>query len=134
MRTAIVSGIASALAVCAIFLAAGAFDDEPRGEPARTSTTSQPAVPSVRDVYRRTRPAVVLIDHRPPGVRPRTGPPRRDDGIATGSGFVIDREGHVVTNQHIVAGRGTTTVQFEATTTPFARGSSGATRRRIWRS
>ena len=112
LRTALISGLASAGAVCAIFLGAGAFEDESERESAGAATT--PAAPgsSVREVYERARLAVVLIDHRPPGVRPRTGPPSRGDRIATGTGFVIDRSGRIVTNQHIVAGRGTTTVQF----------------------
>jgi len=114
LATALVSGLISAAAVAAIFLAAGAFDDEPARPPASASTTTTPNAPSIGDVYRRARSGVVLIDHRPPGVRPRTGAPTREDGVATGTGFVIDDAGHVVTNQHIVAGRGTTTVQFAA--------------------
>ena len=113
LRVALVSGLASALAVCAVFLAAGAFeDDDERARPTATTRTTPQAPLSARDLYSRVRLGIVLVEHRPPGVRPRTGPPRRDDGIATGSGFVIDMDGHVVTNQHIVAGRGTTTVQF----------------------
>ena len=112
-RAALVGGLVSALAVCAIFLAAGALDDEPAapraGGPTTTTTTPEAAV---GDVYRRARLGVVLIDHRPPGVPPRRGAPRRDDRIATGSGFVVDGAGRIVTNQHIVAGRGTTTAQF----------------------
>ena len=122
LRAAAVSGVVSALAVAAVFLAAGAFEDE-RADPAparqRAATTTQPPG-TPRDVFRGARAGVVLVEHRPPGVRPRRGPPRRDDGIATGSGFVIDEQGHVVTNQHIVAGRGTTTVQLDPRADPVA--------------
>ena len=117
LRTAVISGLASAGAVCAIFLAAGAFEDESDRNRPGAMTPASPR-PSVREVYERTRLAVVLIDHRPPGVRPRSGPPRRGDRIATGTGFVIDRSGRIVTNQHIVAGRGTTTVQFRPADDP----------------
>lgn len=118
-RAPLVSGLGSALAVAAIFLAAGAFDDDAgrAGGSAATATTAAAEL-SVGELFRRARPGVVLVEHRPPGVRPRTGPPRRDDGIATGSGFVVDRAGHVVTNQHIVAGRGTTTVQLDPAADP----------------
>ena len=119
VRSAVISGLVSAVAVCAVLLAAGAFEDEPRIR-SDVGATTAPAVsaPSLGAVYRRSRLGVVLIDHRPPGVRPRTGPPRRDDRIATGTGFVVDRSGHVVTNHHIVAGRGRTTVQFGAADDP----------------
>lgn len=113
LRAAAAGGLVSAVAVAAVFFAAGAFDgQEAVSEPAEREATTASASPG--QVYRRARLGVVLVEHRPPGVRPRRGPPRRDDGIATGSGFVIDRRGHVVTNQHIVPGRGTTTVQFTA--------------------
>ena len=118
-RSAVISGVASAVAVCAIFLATDALQTESDREPPR-STPAAPAAPSVRDVYKRARLGVVIVDHRPPGVPPRSGPPTRSDRVATGSGFVVDDAGHVVTNQHVVAGRGTTTVQIAADEDPVA--------------
>jgi S1-C subfamily serine protease len=109
LRAAIAAGVASALAVSGVFFAAGAFDDDEAERPA--ASTSAAGGDSVRAVYERSRGGIVLIDHRPPGVPPRTGPPTREDRIATGTGFAIDGEGHIVTNAHVVAGRGTTTVQ-----------------------
>jgi S1-C subfamily serine protease len=114
LRAAAISGVVSAIAVCTIFLAAGAFEDESGGRTDGGAVAPASHAASVRDVYRRTRRGIVLVDHRPPGVPPRTGPPRRDDRIATGSGFIIGDRGHVVTNQHIVAGPGKTTVLFDA--------------------
>ncbi|MDQ4048255.1 MAG: trypsin-like peptidase domain-containing protein [Actinomycetota bacterium] len=113
LRPAIVSGLASAIAVCAIFFATGnPFDgNRERTGPGGSAMTDRTAA-AMREVYERSRHAVVLIDHRPPGVRPRTGPPRRNDGVATGSGFVVDEQGHIATNHHIVAGRGETTVRL----------------------
>ena len=112
-RGAILGGLLSAAVVSVAFLAAGAFEDEPPGRSGGAATAPPRAALSVREIYARARSAVVLIDHRPPGVRPRTGPPSRGDRVATGTGFVVDGSGLVVTNQHIVAGRGTTTVQFD---------------------
>jgi S1-C subfamily serine protease len=111
LLVATVSAVLSALVVCAVLLAAGAFEDRASSTDGARVTATAP-VPSPRDVYRGARLGVALIDHRPPGVKPRTGPPTREDGVATGTAFVIDRQGHLVTNQHIVAGRGTTTVRF----------------------
>ena len=113
-RGAILGGLLAAAVVSAVFLAAGAFEDEPSGRAGggvRTPARPSPP-PSPQEVYERARLGVVLVDHRPPGVPPRRGAPRRDDRIATGSGFVVDAAGRIVTNQHIVAGRGRTTVQF----------------------
>ncbi len=107
------SGAFSALAVCGALLATGAFEqDAPNRAPHSSAAEARPAA-SLRDLYARARSGVVLVDHRPPGVRPRTGEPTREDGVATGSGFVIDERGHIVTNHHVVAGRGTTTIEFD---------------------
>ncbi len=40
-------------------------------------------------------------------------------GTATGSGFVIDKEGHMVTNNHVVEGAETVTVSFGDSATAF---------------
>jgi S1-C subfamily serine protease len=40
------------------------------------------------------------------------GEPQPEEGSATGSGFVIDREGHVITNNHVVEGAGNVSVKL----------------------
>jgi S1-C subfamily serine protease len=40
------------------------------------------------------------------------GEPQPEGGTATGSGFVIDREGHVITNNHVVEGAGSVSVKL----------------------
>lgn len=75
--------------------------------PLPAATTSQPAAPvrsppqeaDLREVYRRASPAVVSIDVLVEAVTPfleRTVRP------AAGSGFVLDSQGLVVTNNHVV--------------------------------
>jgi S1-C subfamily serine protease len=118
LRAAVLGGMVAAIAVSAGFLAAGALDDEPAARRAGDRTAPAAGAPSLREVYRRARLGVVLIDHRPPGVPPRTGPPTRGDRISTGTAFVIDDAGDLVTNQHIVAGRGRTTLQFSGRRKP----------------
>jgi putative serine protease PepD len=73
-----------------------------------TVTNSQPAASgsasgsalSVSAIYDRVHQGVVTI-------KVNTA-----QGQALGSGFVIDREGHIVTNDHVVAGASSITVQF----------------------
>jgi S1-C subfamily serine protease len=57
------------------------------------SVPAQPAPPSqIAAIYRQVSPAVVSIASRGAG------------GGGTGSGFVIDQEGHILTNNHVVQG------------------------------
>ena len=78
------------------------------GDQARSMTPSQLGSPSaplpkgatVADLYQKVSPGVVQI-----GVQ--TG-----QGGGTGSGFVIDGEGHIVTNDHVVDGAKEVVVRF----------------------
>lgn len=90
---------------------------ETRGESEQPATvTAPPARPvaqsagSIAALYDRTKDSVVEIETRNGGgIGPfGDGSP----GGATGSGFVIDKQGHVVTNQHVVAGAESATVKF----------------------
>ena len=48
-------------------------------------------------LFAKTAPSVVAIYARKGGLRPAT-----PEGIGTGSGFVWDRAGHIVTNHHVI--------------------------------
>jgi S1-C subfamily serine protease len=68
---------------------------------------------TARDIYRRDAAGVVFIRAR--SVQPResvfdlgTG----ESAVSTGSGFVIDDEGHVLTNAHVVSGATDVQVSF----------------------
>jgi S1-C subfamily serine protease len=68
-----------------------------------------------RDIYKRAGPGVVFI--RAQVVEQSQSPfdfgfPQEQRGEATGSGFVIDRNGTILTNAHVVAGATKVTVQF----------------------
>src|SRR4051812_19053849 len=68
-----------------------------------------------RDIYKRAAPGVVFI--RAQVVEQSQSPfdfgfPQEQRGEATGSGFVIDRGGTILTNAHVVAGATKVTVQF----------------------
>jgi S1-C subfamily serine protease len=68
-----------------------------------------------RDIYKRAAPGVVFI--RAQVVQQSQSPfdfgfPSEQRGEATGSGFVIARDGTILTNAHVVAGATKVTVQF----------------------
>jgi S1-C subfamily serine protease len=100
LSAAFVGGVASGCAVVAVFLLAGAGDNEDSVARAPAAT---PAAQTVGDIYRRARRAVFVVEGRQPGVEWPDGPPREDDGVATGTGFAV-AGGRIVTNQHVVAG------------------------------
>jgi S1-C subfamily serine protease len=110
LLAALLSGVAAALAVSAIFLAAGAFDDDGEAPSAAASPAAAPNE-GVSTLFERSRSGVVLVEARPPGTPLSFGRPSRDDGIATGTGFLVDESGHIVTNDHVAAGGRVVTVQ-----------------------
>ena len=114
MRTAliaIVAGLVSAVAVAGLFLAIGVGDDD---DDAATTVTAAgaPAQPSIREVYQQAERGIVRVDARPPGTPIPSGRPREDDGVATGTGFVIDDDGSIVTNDHVADGGSKVSVRF----------------------
>ena len=86
MALAAVVGAAAALLA---LLAASAFAGVGSGE-------GEPGGPAVRAVYRAAAPAVVVIEA----------------GDRTGSGFLIDSGGHIVTNAHVVGDEKTVEVSI----------------------
>jgi S1-C subfamily serine protease len=80
-----------------------------------TSSGSKSAGLTPRDIYKRAAPGVVFI--RAQVVENSQSPfdfgfPQQQRGEATGSGFVVNRDGTIVTNAHVVAGATHVTVQF----------------------
>jgi S1-C subfamily serine protease len=71
---------------------------------------------SINDVYREAAPGVVhiaAITRVPLPADPFFGTPSgTETQRAIGSGFVIDKTGHIVTNDHVVAGASTVQVSF----------------------
>ena len=56
---------------------------------------------AVRQVYARASPSVVFVKSR------------EGSGVASGTGFVVDRDGTIVTNAHVVTGSSSVQVRFE---------------------
>jgi S1-C subfamily serine protease len=84
-----------------------------RGDDASGSGDTSGLTP--RDIYKRAAPGVVFI--RAQVVEQTQSPfdfgfPQQQHGEATGSGFVVDRHGTILTNAHVVSGATKVTVQF----------------------
>jgi putative serine protease PepD len=115
------SGLFGALVVAVLVAAlalGGAFDDDDGAE--RSATTEAPASTETRevqapapapaqsatdvsDLYERVRDGVVYVEVSSRQRQPPLGEqPQQPSG--SGSGFVIDDEGHVLTNDHVVEG------------------------------
>jgi len=124
------AGVLGGVVTAAALLGAGAMDDRmPRtvvqspllGAAAGTVAAGASGL-TVRDIYRRAAPGVVFV-------RARTlqgGPSpfdlaQRSENLATGSGFVIDGDGRLLTNAHVVAGATDIRVTFSDDRTVPAR-------------
>jgi S1-C subfamily serine protease len=70
---------------------------------------------TVADIYKQEGKGVVYVEAA--GVTEESnspfGSPQQNKGTATGSGFVVDKKGTIVTNAHVVAGSNDVKVRFE---------------------
>jgi S1-C subfamily serine protease len=96
LATAVVGGLAGAL----IGLA---FDNQ-RSQPEPASSVSETL--AAEDIYRSSSPGVVVITDKQTEVVPASffSPAQKEQVTALGSGFVIDKRGDIVTNDHVVQG------------------------------
>jgi S1-C subfamily serine protease len=103
------------VAVCgSAAIASGVIDTGDGGGSARALAPPPVATPasgsadalSVNQIYEQASPGVAFIESRSNGPALPEGPFGAPPGgrAASGSGFVIDEQGHVVTNAHVVAG------------------------------
>jgi S1-C subfamily serine protease len=78
---------------------------------------------TARDIYRRAAPGVVFVRAR--SVQATQSPfevfPRQQENVSTGSGFVLDEQGHILTNAHVVASSTDVRVSFSDHRTVTAR-------------
>jgi S1-C subfamily serine protease len=119
----LLSGVAGGLVVLAIGTALIATDVIDVGETktvVRQTAISQSTSPAkaggktVADIYREEGRGVVFVSAR--GVSEDSslfGFPQEQQGTATGSGFLVDRDGTIVTNAHVVEGSSDVTVSFQ---------------------
>ena len=87
--------------------------DSDSGSPQTAAVSNEPVAEttsSAASLYRNAKDAVVEIHTSAAGQSAPFGD--LSPGEGTGSGFVIDEEGHIVTNQHVVDGADSVRVQF----------------------
>ena len=108
-----VAALAVVLGVLAVTGVIGTSDDSATTTTRTATTASTPAPTStqtvanttngvdVAGIYSRVSPGVVFVENDGSGGR-----------SATGSGFVIDTAGHIVTNEHVVDGASSLSVRF----------------------
>jgi S1-C subfamily serine protease len=121
----LVSGMAGGLVVLAIgatLIGTGAINTgDTRHEVIRQVQTPSAVLSnpdgksrSVADIYQRVAPGVVFVTAR---IVTQTdspfGFPLEQQGLATGSGFVLDQDGFILTNAHVVEGAHDASVRFE---------------------
>jgi S1-C subfamily serine protease len=81
---------------------------------------------TARDIYRRDAPGVVFIrsqvvERTASPFDPFGGQPSEQESVSTGSGFVVDDEGFILTNAHVVDGATDVRVSFSDNKTREAR-------------
>ena len=117
----LVSGLLGGLVVLVvgvILLATGVIGGGEKKTVVRESVVARPASGSagraqtVHDIYKRVGPGVVFIEARGVTDNSPFGLPGQQ-GTASGSGFVIDKDGDILTNDHVVEGSNDVRVSFK---------------------
>jgi S1-C subfamily serine protease len=126
-RSNVFSGVIGGTVVAvvgAILLATGAVDtgsrtttvvqrQAPLGAPGSPAAQESGANLTVGDIYKRVAPGVAYIQATIVQTTPSPfGFPQQQRGQATGSGFVLNTDGYIATNAHVVAGAKNVQVSF----------------------
>jgi S1-C subfamily serine protease len=124
-RANLLSGVvggAVVLLVGALLIVTGVIDtgstktivrQTPLAIPSSDATDSPVRGLTVEDIYTRDGPGVAFIQAKiTQQVASPFGFPSQQQGVSTGSGFVIDKKGDIVTNSHVVNGASEITVRL----------------------
>jgi S1-C subfamily serine protease len=132
LRSPFIAAFVGGVVVAVAFLVGGAagggttttvVQQAPLAGGGSRDAASAERAPTAHDIYTRAAPGVVFIRSRivqsvpsPFGLEPQ-----RQQSEATGTGFVIDTAGHILTNYHVIAGASTVTVGFDDNRTVQAK-------------
>jgi S1-C subfamily serine protease len=124
--TPFVAALVGGVVVAAAFLAFGVGGGTTKTVVQQSSisprTVSDGKALTARDIYKRDAPGVVNV--KAEIVQRSQSPfgfPQDQQGEATGSGFVVDTQGYILTNAHVVDGASQVTVSFEDKKTENAK-------------
>ena len=111
MTGAALLGAASVAALTIVFDESASTAAPPQVTVTNAAAAATSSTETVGDIYKQTGDSVVEITVTSAG---QAGPTGGTGGTqqATGSGFVYDTQGHVVTNQHVVDGAQSVSVKF----------------------
>jgi putative serine protease PepD len=121
VTSALVGGLAAGAVVAAVGNDGGSTTTIVRPETNRTISSSSSGL-DAKSLYAAAAPGVVDITSR--GVSAETQSPfggPAQQGTATGTGFVVDKDGNIVTAAHVVDGASSITVTFQDGTTRTAK-------------
>jgi S1-C subfamily serine protease len=135
MKSLLPVAVVSAVLGCAAAVGIVSAFDLGGGTTVRTVTQQAPLAPTkasaseegaltARDIYKRDAPGVVFIRSEVVQRTPSPfdfGFPEEQRGVATGSGFVIDKDGTILTNAHVVNDATKITVKFANNASTTAR-------------
>jgi S1-C subfamily serine protease len=130
LRTSLVAAVLGGAVVAAVLLVlgVGGGDDKTTTVIQQAPLSGRPASASsgaltAREIYKRDAPGVVNV--RAQIVQRVESPfdlsPQEQRGESTGSGLVIDGDGNILTNAHVIEGASRVTVQFEDDKTADAK-------------
>jgi putative serine protease PepD len=124
----VISALVGAGAATAISASQGASNStttitkvvhEQSSQPSGVAQTAAPHGLTIGQIYDKARAGVVLITATSTVTAQNPldpfGPPQKEQQQALGSGFVIDRQGHILTNAHVVVGASKVQVGFGGT-------------------
>ncbi|MFL5827838.1 MAG: S1C family serine protease [Thermoleophilaceae bacterium] len=116
------SGLAGAALVVLVLALTGAFSASDNGNGNGSSNVvvggtafakGTVSGDRINQIYERSTPSVVFIQSQIKGTQQSPFGPAQGGGTASGTGFVVDAQGHIATNAHVIENASKVQVQFK---------------------